>query len=425
MAIRNVYLKIEAIPDYSPVEPSAHAGANYRRDCMRNPGHEDGTIPLSEVDARRLDALVYREYLDPGYLIPKPDKLVLADINEPGYAHRVPGTVIYARPGDHLHIKVLNGDTMPHSFHVHGLGYGIDSDGSWPFGTQSTDGRRSHEICPGQYWVYHFTVTDEMQGAWPFHDHARHIAESINRGLFGGIVVLPKVHKPPFRMVLPPMVAEYLKSRFGDLLLEPQDPDHGDMPLAQAGPLAVHGKQGGHGGNGGHGGHGDGGRRGDHEDHGVQLPAAQVDFDLRARRDFLEEWSQLDYAHHKPPRAETLHVPMFIHQMSKVKGAAAFNKSPFSPGDAPFEVVFGTEGIFGYHCEIHPSMQGSVVVEAGGLPEAVVAIIDADPMNMRFDPTEVHIQPGGRVRWTAGTVQTHTVTENGAGLPSICLNGRT
>ena len=66
MAIRNVYLKIEQIPDYSPVEPSGHAVANYRRDCMRNSGHEDGAIPLSEVDARRLDALIYREYLDPG-----------------------------------------------------------------------------------------------------------------------------------------------------------------------------------------------------------------------------------------------------------------------------------------------------------------------------------------------------------------------
>ena len=52
MAIRNIYLKIEEVLDYSPVEPSGHAAANYRRDCMRNPGHEDATIPLSEVDAR-------------------------------------------------------------------------------------------------------------------------------------------------------------------------------------------------------------------------------------------------------------------------------------------------------------------------------------------------------------------------------------
>ena len=189
--IHNVYLKIEEIADYSPVEPSPHAAANYRRDCMRNPGHEDAKIPLSEVQARELDALIYREYPDAGYTIPKPDKLIQADVNEPVFPHRVPGTVIYTRPGEHLHIHVLNGDVMPHSFHVHGLRYGIESDGSWPLGTQATDGRRSDEICPGQTWIYHFDVTEEMVGAWPFHEHYRMIGESVNRGLFGGIVVLP------------------------------------------------------------------------------------------------------------------------------------------------------------------------------------------------------------------------------------------
>jgi plastocyanin len=404
MAIRNFYLKIEEILDYSPVEPSGHAAANYRRDCMRNPGHEDATIPMSEVDARRLNALIYREYLDPGYLIPKPDKLVLADVNEPVYAHRVPGTVIYARPGDHLHIRVLNGDSMPHSFHVHGLRYGIDSDGSWPLGTQSTDGRRSDEICPGQYWVYHFTVTEKMIGAWPFHDHSRHIGESVNRGLFGGIVVLPKDCGDPHRMELPPMVAGFLEKKSA----EPTHAHHDEAPPTAAIAAAGHH----HGGDGGHG------------EHGGHVHGMEVDFELRAQLDFLEEWSQLEYAHPRPDPADALHVPLFFHQMSKVRGVAAFNKSPFSPGDPPFEVVFGIAGTFGYHCDIHTSMQGKVVVEAGGVPEAAVAIVDTDPMNMRFSPAEVHVQPGGKVRWTAGSVQTHTITEDGAGLPSFCFNGR-
>src|SRR5713226_8883902 len=78
MATRNIYLKIEQVLDYSPVEPDMMAAPpkQYRRDCMRNPGHEDTTIPLSEVNVRMLAALVYREYLDKDYLIPKPDKLV-------------------------------------------------------------------------------------------------------------------------------------------------------------------------------------------------------------------------------------------------------------------------------------------------------------------------------------------------------------
>src|SRR5262249_40196926 len=155
------------------------------------------------------NALIYREYLDPAYLVPKPDKLVLADVNEPVYTHRVPGTVIYTRPGERLHIHVLNADTMPHSFHLHGLRYGIDSDGSWPFGTQSSDGRRSDEICPGQSWTYRFEVTGEMVGAWPFHDHSRHLGESVNLGLFGGIVVLAPDDEHPHRFELPPLVQEF------------------------------------------------------------------------------------------------------------------------------------------------------------------------------------------------------------------------
>src|SRR6266852_9334593 len=174
MAVRDIYLKIEQIAGYSPVEPEPKVTPPraYRRDCMRQAGHEDGSIPQSEVDARRLNAVIYREYLDPQYAVPKPDKLVAADVNEPGFSHRVPGTVIYASPGDRLRIHVLNGDTMPHSFHVHGLLYGADSDGSWPFGTQSSDGRRSDEICPDQSWTYTYDVTTESIGAWPFHDHS-------------------------------------------------------------------------------------------------------------------------------------------------------------------------------------------------------------------------------------------------------------
>jgi hypothetical protein len=214
MRIQNVYLKIETIHGYSPVEPDDHVAAPiaYKRDCMRNAGHEDGTIPQDEVNARRITALVYREYLDPTLLIPKPDKLVLADINEPAFDHRVPGTVIYTRPGTHLCIRVKNDDDTPHSFHVHGLKYRIDSDGAWPFGVQSVDGRRSDEICPGQWWTYFIDVEDYMIGAWPFHDHYRDMLSSINRGLFGGIVVLPGDEfdrLPRFR--LPPPLQEVIR----------------------------------------------------------------------------------------------------------------------------------------------------------------------------------------------------------------------
>src|SRR6266704_3064088 len=217
MAVRHIYLKIEQIFSYSTVEPELKVmpPKQYRRDCMRNPGHEPTVIPPAEVEARRLTALVYREYLDPGYLVPKPDKLVAADVNEPVFSWRVPSAFIYAQPGERLKIHVLNGDSAAHSFHVHGLRYGIDSDGAWPLGTQSSDGRRSDEICPNQRWTYTFDVTEEMVGAWPFHDHARDLRASINRGLFGGIVVRPREHHEERlpELELPEHVRDLLEQR--------------------------------------------------------------------------------------------------------------------------------------------------------------------------------------------------------------------
>ncbi len=200
---RDIYLKIEKLPAYSPVAPDDAEHERYRRDCMRNKDHEDTHIPPGEVERRRLDALVYREYLDPNYTVLKTDPLVPADINEPRAERRIPGTVLYAAPGERLFIHVCNGDDQPHSFHVHGLIYGIDSDGSWPFGVQDAQGRRSDAICPGQSWCYVFDVTEETIGAWPFHDHHMHIMETANRGLFGGLVVRdPHCPKPDYEVPL-------------------------------------------------------------------------------------------------------------------------------------------------------------------------------------------------------------------------------
>ena len=196
---RDIYLKIERLPGYSPLASDDAEKILFRRDCMFNHGHEDGRIPDGEVALSRLDAVVYREYVDPGYTVPNTDPLIAADINEPAFDRRIPGAVIYAEPGERLFIHVLNADDQPHSLHVHGLIYGIDSDGSWPFGVHhvSHDGRRSDTICPGRTWTYVYDATDDTIGAWPFHDHHMNVGENTNRGLFGAIVVRdPKAHKP-------------------------------------------------------------------------------------------------------------------------------------------------------------------------------------------------------------------------------------
>ena len=69
---------------------------------MRNMDHEDTRIPETEFDRRRLDAIVYREYLDPNYTVLKTDPLINADITEPRVERRIPGTVIYAEPGERI-----------------------------------------------------------------------------------------------------------------------------------------------------------------------------------------------------------------------------------------------------------------------------------------------------------------------------------
>ena len=130
------------------------------------------------------------EYFDTHFTQPNTAKLVPADVNEPAWNRRIPGGVIYARPGERLYIHVLNGDTSEcHSFHLHGLRYGIESDGAWPFGVATKSGRRSDEIRPGEQWTYVFDATEETIGAWPFHNHVRNVAANVNLGLFGALIV--------------------------------------------------------------------------------------------------------------------------------------------------------------------------------------------------------------------------------------------
>ncbi len=432
MAVRDIYLKIEQIAAYSPVEPELKVmpPRQYRRDCMRNPGHENALIPAAEVEARRMNAVVYREYLDATYLVPKPDKIVAADINEPAFHRRVPGTVIYASPGDRLRIHVLNADTMPHSFHLHGLAYGIDSDGSWPFGTQADDGRRSDEICPGQHWTYTFDVTNESVGAWPFHDHSSSmIGESINRGLFGGVVVRPRGFPPPGATLKLPRVVE-------TFLEEPHRPSPPSIP--PVGPPPHGGPQGPHP----HGLspgpppplHGASVEALAHpldaagaRPHPGLVPARIEDARVVALREFLEDWAASEHAHPRPHPQAVLEVPLFFHFMNGLGGTPAFNSGPLPPGAAPFEVTFGAEGTFGYHCNFHPNMQGTVVVAPGNPMLRTVDIQDVP--DQKFIPASVAIAPGGTVRWIPGSapaqVQTHTVTENASGMPSYCFNGRT
>jgi FtsP/CotA-like multicopper oxidase with cupredoxin domain len=188
MAHHDIYLMIESVPGYSPLAP-IRCSRQYGRDCMRNPGHEIGRVTAQEIFSTTFDSVVYHRYHDAMYMNPVTDKLIPSDVNEPPWDRRVPGCVLYADVGDELSIHVRNGDTECHSFHVHGLQYGIDSDGAWPLGVQGHDGRRSDQILPGESWTYRFRATPETVGVWAFHDHFRMVQRWADRGLFGMLVV--------------------------------------------------------------------------------------------------------------------------------------------------------------------------------------------------------------------------------------------
>ncbi|MGH8543016.1 MAG: galactose oxidase-like domain-containing protein [Gammaproteobacteria bacterium] len=401
---RHIYLKIERIENYSPVKPQDKVvpPVQYGRDCMRNHGHENGLIPQAEIDARSLPAVVYREYLDSGYLIPKPDKLITADINEPAYMHRVPGTVIYTRPCQRLKIHVWNTDDVSHSLHAHGLRYGIDSDGSWPFGTEAAHhGGRSDAICPGQIWTYTFDVPDNALGAWPFHDHTHHMDMKIDQGLFGGIVVLGPCDRPPRRFRFPwhLLRAVYLDIERLERLpvfIDKRLPEKFEFEEETVVPLAPH-------------------------IHARRLKDATRQR-LLQHLDFLEEFTLKELA--LPRRiVNTDHVPVFFHVMSNPDAKPVFDTDDIEELGGEAEIVFDTVGDFEYFCRHHPEMTGVVHVVPGGPTPVSVTIVGGPPM--AFSPAEITVGVGGTVKWINDSDFHHTVTsKQGAAMATHCINGR-
>lgn len=389
MATQNIYLKIEPIDDYSPVRPMEKAAPpiEYGRDCMRNKGHEAGVIPEAEIEARTLRAVVYREYRDPNYLVPKLDKLVAADINEPVYNRRIPGTVLYSWPGQHLRIHVLNADRREHSFHIHGLDYGIDSDGAWPLGVRTTGGRRSDSICPGDTWTYVFDVTKEMTGAWPFHDHGPYASASIERGLFGGLIVLEKKPKIVPGIIIDPLPVHILEEE--NLLREKIARITGRREIrADALPLEAR-----------------------------QLHAAYLEW--------LHEWFMGEIVIVLPPKKDELaHVPIFFHHLSDPEGRPLFDSGELEENGGLFDHVFEQEGSFEYFCQIHPEMEGTIEVTAAA-PNVDVTVNIEDAPAMGFYPPIQQVRPNRKVTWINNSQEHHTATSRlGATLPTHCINGR-
>jgi plastocyanin len=122
-----------------------------------------------------------------------------------------------------------------------------------------------------------------------------------------------------------------------------------------------------------------------------------------------------------PPRDHTLHVPLFFHQMSGVRGTPVFQSAPLNPGVSFASPTFSVPATYNYICGIHGAiMSGSVTVQAGGPSTANVTIVD-----FSFNPPNVTVGIGGQVTWTNNGPSQHSVVETGGDdIPSFCFNGR-
>ncbi len=98
----------------------------------------------------------------------------------------IPGPTMRVTQGDHVRIKVINsaGNQHPHSLHLHSI-HAAAVDGV------SIGGYEGGAIPPGGSFVYEFIA--QPYGVFPYHCHVNPVADHINRGLYGMMIIDPKV----------------------------------------------------------------------------------------------------------------------------------------------------------------------------------------------------------------------------------------
>jgi manganese oxidase len=98
----------------------------------------------------------------------------------------IPGPTMRMTEGDLVRIKVVNSEnnSQAHSLHMHSV-HSSDMDGvEGPGGT----------IAPGKSFTYEFVA--QPYGVYPYHCHVNPIADHINRGLYGMMIIDPKEPRP-------------------------------------------------------------------------------------------------------------------------------------------------------------------------------------------------------------------------------------
>jgi FtsP/CotA-like multicopper oxidase with cupredoxin domain len=101
----------------------------------------------------------------------------------------IPGPTIRVTEGDLVKIRVINSNenSNPHSLHTHSIHYAKNdgvSMGGYPGGA----------ISPGRSFTYEFVA--QPYGVYPYHCHVDPIADHINRGLYGMMIIDPIEPRP-------------------------------------------------------------------------------------------------------------------------------------------------------------------------------------------------------------------------------------
>ncbi|MBC7461014.1 MAG: multicopper oxidase domain-containing protein [Thermoleophilia bacterium] len=99
---------------------------------------------------------------------------------QPGHTPSAPGPTLRVTEGDRVRITLENASTQPHSLHTHGI-HPADQDGVLDM------------VQPGERFTYEFTAGPS--GVQPYHCHAMPLLKHIGKGMYGMIIIDPKV--PP------------------------------------------------------------------------------------------------------------------------------------------------------------------------------------------------------------------------------------
>jgi len=110
------------------------------------------------------------------------------------YNGTIPGPTMRMTEGDNVRIKLVNPSTnnFTHSIHMHSIHNG-NMDGAMMVmdNNDNTEEKTSMGfVGPGEQFIYEFQA--QPFGVYPYHCHVPPVADHINRGLYGMMIIDPK-----------------------------------------------------------------------------------------------------------------------------------------------------------------------------------------------------------------------------------------